>query len=146
MASLWPVASPQKVLLVRDDENKFLFDVSTVPHKKIDFTDVDRAKDVLSEELRGRLKEQEYVCDARIELAIAQLSPLDVVLLGPFASDPDQDYQITITPDNVVSISRLLDKQLIATHNLSVAGGALPYALTPFGKTVVKQVFGFPEP
>lgn len=133
-----------EVLLVRDDEDKFLFDVSTIPHKKIDFTDVENAKDILSEELRERLKEQRYVNDSRVELAMAQLSPLDVLLLRQFATDPDQDYQITITPDNVVSISRLLDKQLIMTHNLSQAGGAVPYALTSFGKAVVERVFGAP--
>lgn len=47
-----------EILLVRDDEDRFLFDVSTVPHTKIDFTDVDKAKDILAEELRQRLKEQ----------------------------------------------------------------------------------------
>ncbi len=34
---------PSEVLLVRDDEDKFLFDVSSIPHKKINFTDVSTA-------------------------------------------------------------------------------------------------------
>src|SRR5438552_2510987 len=29
---------PSEVLLIRDDNDKFLFDVSTIPHQKLDFT------------------------------------------------------------------------------------------------------------
>lgn len=138
---------PAEVLLVRDDEDAFLFDVSTVPHKKIDFTDAVEARDILSEELRQRLKEQKYVNDARVELAIAHLSPSDFLLLHQFTFNLDADYRVTISLDNTgsitaLSINRLLDKQILMTRNLSEAQGTVPYALTPFGKAVVKKVFG----
>ena len=38
---------PADVLLLRDDTDKFLFDVSTVPHMHLDFVDIERARSEL---------------------------------------------------------------------------------------------------
>ena len=70
--------NPVDVLLVRDDHDPFLFDVSTVPHVTLDFTDTDRAVRLLSEQLQARIQEQNFVTDARIEIAFASLSPAEL--------------------------------------------------------------------
>lgn len=70
-----------EVLLVRDDHDRFLFDVSTVPHVSIDFTDRPTAIKVLRGELEARLKEQRFFRDARVQRAIASLSAEEVTLL-----------------------------------------------------------------
>ena len=70
-----------EVLLVRDDHDRFLFDVSTVPHVTIDFTDKPTAIKTLVSELEARLKEQEFHRDARVQKAIASLSSEEVTLL-----------------------------------------------------------------
>ena len=54
---------PSEVLLIRDDRDKFLFDVSTIPHKHVDFTDPERARIELKEELISRLKERDHLHD-----------------------------------------------------------------------------------
>ena len=64
---------PTEILLVRDDQDRFLFDVSTIPHKRIDFTDVVAAREELREELETRLAERNFVRDARMELAVSSL-------------------------------------------------------------------------
>jgi len=47
--------NPSDVLLVRDDHDKFLFDVSTIPHVTLDFTNTDLAVKALVEHLFSRL-------------------------------------------------------------------------------------------
>jgi hypothetical protein len=70
-----------EVLLVRDDRDDFLFDVSTVPHVTIDFTNRPAAIKTLSEELLARLREQQFHRDARVQTAVASLSAEEVILL-----------------------------------------------------------------
>lgn len=70
-----------EVLLVRDDRDRFLFDVSTVPHVTIDFTDKTAAVAKLIVELNARLAEQAFHRDARVQKALAELSAEEVTLL-----------------------------------------------------------------
>jgi len=42
---------PSEVLLIRDDEDRFLFDVSTIPHLRLDFTDAVKARDCFTNTL-----------------------------------------------------------------------------------------------
>ncbi|MEO7862940.1 MAG: hypothetical protein ABIU05_21375, partial [Nitrospirales bacterium] len=61
------IASRQsaEVLLIRDDKSPFLFDVSTVPHKHIDFSEPTAARSILRSEIEARLREVDHVHDAR---------------------------------------------------------------------------------
>ena len=65
---------PSEVLLIRDDNDEFLFDVSTIPHITINFDDVSSAFGILQQKLIERLREQSYVNDARVQIAIASMS------------------------------------------------------------------------
>lgn len=121
-----------EVLLVRDDEDKFLFDVSTVPHKKIDFADIPKARVELVEELTARLGEQKYVNDARVPGAIAGLTSREIHQLkqfDPFGRDIADDL-------NLSSFPRLLDKQLVRVKGQDMQSGLPVYALTPLGSVV----------
>ena len=80
---------PHDVLLVRDDKDKFLFDVSTIPHMTIDFTDVVAARAALNGALAARLQEQTYVNDARVRIAVASLSNTELTLLTELAVLPE---------------------------------------------------------
>lgn len=73
---------PSDVLLVRDDHDKFLFDVSTIPHITLNFTEVESAKDQLTKLLIARLREQDLIKDARVERAISSLSSEEIQLLN----------------------------------------------------------------
>lgn len=133
---------PSEVLLVRDDHDKFLFDVSTVPHLTIDFTDAAPARRRLTEELVKRLREQRFVNDARVRMAIASLSGEEMSLLMKM------DYAPNIVWGQKVrgvanwfsqATSRLLDKQLIRVAG-HFAEDEAAFAFTPLGHVVQQAV------
>ena len=72
---------PQEAPLVRDDNDDFLFDVSTIPHLTIDINQMHDARQRLQDEFMARLLEQNYVNDACVQLAIAGLSAEELRLL-----------------------------------------------------------------
>lgn len=77
-----------EVLLIRDDNDRFLFDVSTIPHKRIDFTDKAKAIEELHGELLARLRERNHINDARVQLAISGLGGDEVSALKYIADLP----------------------------------------------------------
>jgi hypothetical protein len=134
--------NPSDVLLVRDDKDKFLFDVSTVPHMHLDFTDHGKASAALQAELLARLHEQSYLADARVKLAVASLSNQEVGLLSQFAELPEGQVRGWNTRGTVFSIHeaavmRLLDKRLIALAG-KFNQGFTGYRLTPLGRIVAE--------
>ena len=105
---------PSEVLLVRDDNDKFLFDVSTIPHITINFNDATSAFVILQQKILERLREQSYVNDARVQLAIASLSSPDLDELSAMAMyNPGTVFSRTWNMLTLTTIPRLLDKQLI---------------------------------
>lgn len=137
---------PSEVLLVRDDHDDFLFDVSTVPHKTIDFTNENAAKKILSEELSARVREQQFERDARVRLAIDSLSGEELTFLKEA-----KDYTATNVWGREVkglanwygdATHRLLDKRLIKLmgefENTDKYTPA--FAFTPLGLVVNKLV------
>jgi hypothetical protein len=134
---------PEDVLLVRDDRDKFLFDVSTVPHITVDFTNAESATRILGEALGDRLKAQRFALDARVLMATASLTDQEVKLLSDLASHPLGTVRGWNPGGTVLSvyehaISRLLDKGVI-----ELAGrfpeGYPGYRLTPLGHYVAAR-------
>jgi hypothetical protein len=124
-----------EVLVVRDDEDKFLFNVSTIPHKKIDFTDTAEAKAELVEELTARLKEQDYVNDARVQMALTSVTNEQLSALLGIAGCPCR------TPGGRRSyfiweaIPHLLEKQLVKRAERAESRND-EYDPTPLGQAV----------
>jgi hypothetical protein len=132
------------VLLIRDDNDKFLFDVSTVPHKWIDFTDIAAARQELQNELIHRLQEQTYLNDARIRMAVESLSTEEIMELKMMAKySPTTIWGPkkfgTLNLLTMVSIPRLLEKGLIRLLG-KFETGSPAYQTTPLGQVVVKIV------
>jgi hypothetical protein len=135
---------PSEVLLVRDDEDKFLFDVSSVPHMKIDFTDPGNAVVLLREELLARFRERMLLHDARMDLAIAGLSNDEATMLKMVADQaPGRVWGRPNTGSvdffGMASLPRLLDKQLIRAMG-QFEEGHPAYAATPLGSVVAQLV------
>lgn len=133
-----------EVLLIRDDNDKFLFDVSTIPHKKIDFTNKETAIIELRDELLARLKERNIVNDARVQLAVASLSGEEAAALKSIAEFPVGTYwgrpnKGTVDFFGMASTPRLLDKQLIKVVG-EFEEGHPAYDLTPLGRIVALVV------
>ena len=135
---------PQEVLLIRDDNDHFLFDVSTIPHLTIDFTQEDSARQRLHDELMARLREQQYVNDARVQLAIARLSAEELTALtqvAEYAPGTVWGRKDTGSVDflAMASTPRLLDKGLIQLAG-KFEEGQPAYHLTPLGMVVAKLI------
>lgn len=128
---------PSEVLLVRDDRDQFLFDVSTIPHVTIDFTDKATAKEVLVEQLSGRLREQRFQFDARVNLAIHTLSGAEVWLINR-GKDWSRE---TVWGQDVLGISdsfgqatqRLLDKGVVCLAGKFTPSDKPAFRFTEFG-------------
>lgn len=135
------------VLLVHDgiDTNeRFLFDVSTIPHKEIDFDNIVKATTELQDALIARLREQKRINDTRIELAIAGLSNDEAILLKQVGGRP-KNFVFGRKNEGIVdffaanSFPRLLDKQLIRLAG-EFEDGYTGYKLTPLGMVVAQLV------
>lgn len=128
------------VLLIRDDNDRFLFDVSTIPHVTIDFRDTFTAKERLESELRARLKEQKFYEDARVKLAISQLTSEELRILKSTVNFSlnqvwglPQSSTIDFIP--LLAFPRLLEKGIIKLTG-SFSEGHPAYVFTPLGKTI----------
>lgn len=132
---------PTEVLLIRDDRDKFLFDVSTIPHTTIDFTDKDLAIKTLKEELEARIKERDYINDACVQLAVARMCKQEVDFVRIIGSEqgaryvPKKDKQWD--PFEVDQSKRLLDKQVLRFAGKTNEGHPI-YRLTPLGRAVAE--------
>lgn len=134
---------PTDVLLVRDDRDRFLFDVSTIPHATIQFADVEKAKMTLKGILLARLKMQSFVRDARVQLAISSLSGEEVVLLKQM-KEYDQNSVWGREVKGIanwyaLATARLLDKEVIRVMG-EFSGDKTAFAFTPLGFIVQKAV------
>ena len=132
---------PTEVLLIRDDDDKFLFDVSTIPHITIDFTNKDASIVTLRDELIARLNERKFINDARIKLIISSLTSEECIQLKHLADKPhDELLAKKMTPYSFAVLSRLYDEQLIRSVGETVDDGSAAFGLTPFGYEVAQIV------
>lgn len=82
------VKSPEKVLIVRDDNNKLLFDVSSIPCKTIDFTSIDAAKNQLVNLIADRIKQSEIISDYKLKVFSAEILEDEVNVLKKLSKCP----------------------------------------------------------
>ena len=134
---------PSDVLLVRDDRDNFLFDVSTIPHITLEFVNVEEARARLTEELVARLKEQKFVQDARIQIGMSSLSGEEISLLKQAKEYTDQTVwgqEVTgIANWYALATSRLLDKGLIQVAG-EFSSGKPAFCFTPLGLVLLQHV------
>ena len=133
-----------EVLLVRDDRDKFLFDVSTIPHTSVDFSDKKVALEKLRDELVARMKERDYINDGRVQLAAARLSKQEVDHIRILANMAPRGVwgmrkEKQWDPFGVDQSKRLLDKQLLRLVG-QFEDGYPAYRLTPLGYAVGRNV------
>ena len=128
----------QDVLLVRDDHDPFLFDVSAIPHITLDFT-ADDATTRLRGAMQDRLAEQDLVGDARVKILVSTLTNTEAQILRALADLPDDhamSFQIGgLFAHYELGLGRLLDKGLI--HPVEKANDNPAYRLTTFGRAAI---------
>lgn len=135
---------PTEVLLVRDDQDEFLFDVSAIPHMQIDFNDHEQARRALHEELVARLRERKLIYDARLRIAARSLTSDERQILKMFSQyDPSMSFWMRHTGLHALAgQSRLLDKQLIITAGITDKGQAM-FRWTRLGHVLAQNLDAF---
>lgn len=135
---------PTEVLLIRDDGDKFLFDVSTIPHVTIDFTKHSQAIDTLMVELSNRLKERKLIDDTRVRIAAESLTVEEISTLsmlcrrGILNGDESSDRVLKALDgcmDSHFNLSRLLDMKIIR-RIAKTENDKYNYVVTQFGRAV----------
>lgn len=132
---------PTEVLLLRDDRDSFLFDVSTVPHMQVDFSEVEAARSCITDEIQARLREVNTLQDARLSIAVATMTAHERTLLEVFAQfDMTQKFALPTNNLHLLSaMPRLLDKQLLRTVSLTKEGAAR-FAWTEMGYALSRNI------
>lgn len=132
--------NPSDVLLIRDDTKRFLFDVSTIPHMEIDFSDTGTAVESLREAISGRLHASDLLNDARIQIAAQTLTEDEIRILQILSHlDSNQARDITLPNLNQVSnrdqrgLDGLISKGSIKSVAVNAKTGAVLYSLNAFG-------------
>lgn len=133
-----------EILLVRDDQDKFLFDVSTIPHVHLDFTKVEASRQELQERLVERLRERDLLSDARVRKSIAGLTSEELSIIKQFGSQaPPRAWGFQekghVNFLAMAAIPRLFDKQLIQLVATWTSGGGA-FQWTPIGYAVAQFV------
>jgi hypothetical protein len=132
---------PTEVLLLRDDKDKFLFDVSVIPHATVDFT-AGGASDVIMELIHGRLRERDLINDARIQQTLASLGLEEMAILRALITQgmgPDVMWPAggTGNSTSLVGIPRLLDRGILRRIGRAVDQQEA-FMWTPLGYHIAK--------
>lgn len=137
---------PTEVLLIRDDTDKFLFDVSTIPHITLDFSKTEDSTAALRDVLEERLRERDYLNDARVKLAASSISFEEAEVLKQLADlEPGRVWgrptpleKGAVDFQAMSAIPRLLDKQLIKVGG--EYAGQPAYVPTQLGRVVANVI------
>jgi hypothetical protein len=136
---------PYEILLVHDDNDRLLFDVSTIPHRRINFVDEGTARTQLTSALKQRLAEQNHLKDARVERAIRSLSYDELSTIKFFLQCwPQQPFGFELQKQGINSplltgVSRLVDKGVLHCQGQGPTGEAM-FEWTPLGAYVAERI------
>lgn len=137
------VKSPEKVLIVRDDSKRLLFDLSSIPHVNVDFSSIETARVQITELLLDRFREVATIDDIKVRAFIASISDTEVnVLLRLYNVGKIEPIDLTITsssgkvlPNPVRdAIVSLRDAGLVRSHVTQNPFNVL-YSLTERGQS-----------
>lgn len=134
---------PSEILLVKDDREPSLFDVSTVPYCFIDFTDETVARATLTDQIASRLQNVRYFDDARLSLALASLSSHEASFLLHRWKSGDPANVFALERRELLQsamIARVLDKGFIRTVSVIHESLQSVYEWTPLGRAAVEKL------
>lgn len=83
------VKSPARVVIVRDDDKKLLFDISSIPHTTIDFSAEDEARKIIRDLIADRMDELERVIDIKLRNFLDAMCPQELDVLEQLAKCPN---------------------------------------------------------
>lgn len=137
-----------EILLMKDDREPSLFDVSVIPQLHIDFADVEEAKAKLTEQISARLRDVQYYHDARLALAIQTMSTHEMGFMLRLSQTTQGHKPIILNKAEVLSsamISRILDKGLLRVSAVLHSEQQSVYEWTPLGLAAIESINNLPR-
>ena len=67
--------APDKVLILKDDVKDVIFDLTSIPYEVLDFTDIARAKNIVSNLIKDRIEEGDKIYDFKLKSYAKSMSP-----------------------------------------------------------------------
>ena len=139
--------NPSDVLLIRDDSKRFLFDVSTIPHMEIDFSNQQAAIVSLRSAISDRLSESKLLEDARVQMAAQALTQDEIRILKKLSRlAPDGAYDLVdpnwgqLTFPDQHGLDGLIRKGCIESVGVNVKTGTVFYAVNWLGYALAEAV------
>jgi len=132
---------------VLDDDKRMLFDLTSIPHKRIDFQNVDEAILALRAGLEDRIRESNALNDARIQIAVKTLSQDEFRLLK-FSANLPPNHSVDFSDPSLKmptfsdqrGIDGLLQKGCFEAVAIAEDRGSVLYQITPFGQSLAEAI------
>ncbi len=100
------VKSPAAVIIIKDDNDKMLFDVSSIPHFTIDFSDTEAAKERVKEIIIDRIQETTKIFDFKLQQYSKSITPHEFAVLKKLAKCPPgkiADLSFDVSQKRIIS-------------------------------------------
>ncbi len=137
-----------EVLLIKDikDKGRVLFDVSTIPHLLIDFSEPENSKAQLSMAIRDRINERDLTKSIRLQIALSSLSQSEIRIIRANKKNSLigwEEGKVSFTINN--GLPRLLEKGILRYYGIHNEKQIPLYVWTDFGKIVCNLLPEIPE-
>lgn len=91
------IKTPDRVIITKDDDEKMLFDLSSIPYVKVDFSNEDQARDKIREILVDRINESFSIGDFKLYKYSERITPYEYNILKEMSNcKEDQIADLTV--------------------------------------------------
>lgn len=132
---------PVEVVLVRDDAEKLLFDISHIPVIRFDPGNERASIDLIKRTLLDRLRERDLLKDLRLARTLESLTQFEINLIRANSGHKALGWQGESLPAAVaMALPDLLRKQVLRLAQLRTGGSPDIYVWTTFGRIVADRL------
>lgn len=131
---------PVEVLLVRDDRDKLLFDVSHIPVTTFDPTKEAESTQLIQKGIIDRLRERDLLRDIRLTKTIESLTPFEINVIRTNAHLNVLGWSGDSLPAAVaMALPELLRKQVLRLHSIRTETVPDAYTWTTLGRVIANR-------
>src|SRR5262245_20399384 len=132
---------PVEVVLVREDAEKLLFDISHIPVIRFDPTDESGSVTLIHGALMDRLRERDLLKDLRLTRTLDSLTQFEINLIRTNSHLPALGWEGESLPAAVaMALPELLKKQVLRLAQLRTDKAPDIYVWTTFGRVIADRV------
>jgi hypothetical protein len=133
---------PVEIVLVRDDSEKLLFDISHIPVITFVPSSEAAATNLIQNTLMDRLRERDMVKDMRLQRTMESLSQFEVNLIASNAHLTSLGWETggSLPAAVAMALPELLKKQILRLGQLRTATTPDIYVWTTFGKVIADRL------